>query len=310
MSTTVTMEPSGTPEGAGPDRPRTKLGRVVGVSALALVIIGLGVGALTMLGWMVDETHFDRPTQEFDDFERQIESLPGVREVDKARWVEAPTFSNPTSWMSVTVDRAGLPGLLDAACSTDYPDTVTWSIHVRTTSAAAVSMHSAPAALQRMDDPAQCADFGFDAVRLIDELDRVVPGIDVQPAIWDNGRFAVVVIEDGMREPLTELLPLVENAEDLLTAAGLPDHDAIEISSTDLGLVLERGESDRYLALLTELAEDHAVTSYWADPAGAQADGIAKVQIVAPEGHHAAIEQAIRASGLHIAELPVRFIQQ
>ena len=65
-----------------------------------------------------------------------------------------------------------------------------------------------------------------------------------------------------------------------------------------------------YLALLTELAEDRAVSSFWADGGGAQADGIEKVQIVAPDEQHAAIEEIIRSSGLHIADLPVRFLEQ
>jgi hypothetical protein len=34
------------------------------------------------------------------------------------------------------------------------------------------------------------------------------------------------------------------------------------------------------------------------------------VQIVAPDDQHAAIEEIIRSSRLHIADLPVRFLEQ
>ena len=80
-----------------------------------------------------------------------------------------------------------------------------------------------------------------------------------------------------------QVLPLVEHADELLAAAGLDADSAVEISSANLGVVLGPGESEEYLALLTELTERHSVDSFWADPDGAQADGIEKVQIVAPE---------------------------
>ena len=83
-----------------------------------------------------------------------------------------------------------------------------------------------------------------------------------------------------------------------------------KINSANLGFVLEPGERDAYLALLTELAEHRAVRSYWADGGGTPIDGVEKVQIVAPDEQHAAIEEVIRSSGLHIADLPVRFIEQ
>ena len=132
MSTTLTSGTNPAPEGQDADRPRAKIVKRVWLSVLVLAIVGFVTGALVMFGWMVNETHFDRPSQEFDEFETQLENLPGVDSVEKERWVEAPTFSDPTSWMSVTVDEAGFPGLLEAACSTDYPDAVTWSIRVRT----------------------------------------------------------------------------------------------------------------------------------------------------------------------------------
>ena len=307
MSTTLTSEPSPVPESQDPGRPRRT--RRVWVPVLVLAIVGLVTGAVVMLGWMVDETHFDRPSQEFDELETELASLPGVDGVEKERWVEAPTFSNPTSWLSVTVDQAGLPGLLEAACSTDYPDAVTWSVRVRTPAAAEVSLYAAPTALKAAGDT-PCPDFGFDAVHLVDELDRVVPGLAIQPAIWEDDRFALVALEEEIPAGFTHLLPLIEHADELLAAAGLDANEAVEINSANLGLVLEPGESDGYIALLTELAVSHAVSSYWADGGGTPIDGIEKVQIVAPDQQHAAIEEAIRSSGLHIADRPLRFLEQ
>ncbi|WP_404434002.1 hypothetical protein LG299_05620 [Microbacterium lacus] len=306
MSTTLTANTDRTAEEHHQDLRRTRIVKRVSLSVLVLAIAGVVIGVLVLLAWMVDETHFERPSQEFDDFERQVGSLPGVDGVDKERWVEAPTFSSPTSWMSVSVEESGLPGLLEAACSADYPDPVTWSIRVRTPAATEVSFHADATDSNAAVSQARCPDFGFDGASLVDELDRVAPGLAVQPAIWDNGRFALVVVEGGF----TQVLPLVEHANELLAAAGLDADNPVEISSENLGVVLEPGESQEYLALLTELTELHSVRSFWADPDGAQADGIEKVQIVAPDDEHAAIEESIRASGLHLADYPVRFIEQ
>ena len=309
MSTTLSSEPKPASEGGDARRRRAKIVKRGSLSILVLTIAGFVIGALVMFGWMVNETHFDRPTQEFDDFERQVESLPGVDGVDKERWVEAPAFSNPTSWMSVTVDDAGLPVLLETACSTDYPDPVTWSIRVSTPAGAEVLLHAVPTDPDAADGDVRCPDFGLDAVPLVAELDRVAPGLAIQPALWEDDRFALVALEEQVPAGFTHLLPLIEHADDLLAAAGLDANDAVEINSANLGFVLEPGERDAYLALLTELAEDRAVSSYWAD-SGTPVEGIEKVQIVAPDEQHAAIEEVIRSSGLHIADLPVRFIEQ
>ncbi|MEU1971326.1 hypothetical protein ABZ477_06710 [Microbacterium sp. NPDC019599] len=279
------------------------------VTALVAAIVTVVFGALVVLSWMVDETHFDRPSGAFDEFAEQVEDLPGVDLVDRARWVEAPTFSDPTSWMHVTVDEAGLPGLVDAACSTEYADAVTWSIVVRTPSRAEVSLHAAPAPGTDAGD-ARCPDFGFDAVRLVDELDRVSPGLAVQPSIWKDGVLTLVALEMEQPTGFADLLPLVERSDDLVAAAGLDADGALEINSANLGALIEPGENRAYLALLRELAEDRAVGSFWADGGGTPTDGVEKVQIVAPEDQHAAIEDSIRSSGLHIADLPVRFIEQ
>lgn len=302
MSTTLTPPTGPVPEGDASQRGRARIAKRVGVWVVVLAIVGLVTGALVVFAWMIDETHFDRPSAQFDAFRAQLDDLPGVDVVDAERWVEAPTFSSPTSWLSVTVDEAAVAGLLAAACSTDYPDAVTWSINVRTPTAAEVLLNASSGA-----DP--CVDFGFDAVGLVAVLDRVAPGLAIQPAIWENGRFALVALEDEAPGGFTHLLPLVEHAEELLAAASLGSGDVIEINSANLGFTLEPGESDRYLSLLRELADDHAVQSFWADGGGAQTDGIAKVQIVAPTSQHESIEDAIRTSGVHIADLPVRFLE-
>jgi hypothetical protein len=259
---------------------------------------------------MVNETHFERPSPEFDEFETRLENLPYVDNIEKERWVEAPTFSDPTSWVSVTVDTAGLAGLLEAACSSAYPDAVMWSIRVRTPAEGEVSLYAATPAPISAGGDARCPDFGFDAVRLVEELDRVAPGLALQPSIWEKGRFALVALEEEIPAGFTHLLPLIEHADDLLDAAGLEANEIVEINAANLGMVLEPGESDGYLAMLTELAEGHAVSSYWADGGGTPTDGIDKVQVVAPDEQHTAIEKVIRSSGLHIAELPLRFLEQ
>jgi hypothetical protein len=73
-------------------------GKRVGLWVAALAAVGVVVGTVAMFGWMIDETHFDRPHEGFDRLTAQIESLPGVSIDEKERWVEAPTFSDPPSF--------------------------------------------------------------------------------------------------------------------------------------------------------------------------------------------------------------------
>ncbi|MGC5225480.1 hypothetical protein ACPW96_23185 [Micromonospora sp. DT81.3] len=280
------------------------------LSVVAVALIGSACVAFVLFGWTVNESHFDRPSQEFDELEAELEKLPGVDSIEKERWVEAPTFSEPTSWMSVTVDEAGLPGLLHAACSTGYPDGVTWSINVRTPAAAEVSLYAAPTAPDSDGRNTRCPDFGFDAVQLVHQLDRVAPGLAIQPTIWEEGTLTLVALEQQMPAGFTHLLPLVDHSDDLVGAAGLDTNAVVEINSANLGVVLEPHESVAYLALLTELNENRSVSTYWADGGGTPEDGIEKIQIVAPVQQRAAIEDIIRSSGLHIADLPLRFIEQ
>lgn len=279
---------------------------------LAALVVALGVVALaagTLVSWTVSETHFDRPTAEFTAFAEQVEELPGVSEVHGERWVEAPLFVDPISWLGLTVDQEHLPGLLDTVCSSEYPEAVSWSISVSTEAGGQASLHSNTDSSGRALSEGTCPNFGFDAVPLVDELDAVAPGLAVQPAIWDNGRFALVSIADGSAGYL-HLLPLVENAEALLAAAGLDPDREVEINSTTLGATIPPGEQDAYVALLTELAQEHEATDFWADDGGSMIDGDARVQITAPAAQQAGIKSKVRASGLHIAGFPVEFHEQ
>lgn len=280
----------------------------VWLAITALVVAGLALGTIAVFSWTIDETRFDRPDAGFDRFTAEIESLPGVSVDTKERWVEAPTFVNPTSWITLTVDQANLPGLLDTACASEYTDPVTWSLRVQTNAGDVVSLHTDSATMGRAGE-SRCLDVGFDALALVDAVDRVEPGVDLQAAIWDDGRFALVALEEDARG-LPAQLPLVAHADELQSAAGIDPNRPVEINSASLILIVEQGEHARYLTLLSDLAEEHGVTSFWADGGGTPIDGIEKVQIVAPDANHAAIEDAIRASGLHIADLPVRFIPQ
>lgn len=278
----------------------------VWLAAIVVGVVGGLFGALMMFGWMIDETHFDRPDAGFNRLITQIEGAPGVNIDAKERWVEAPTFSDPRSWIQLTVDEKRLPGLLSIACASDYGDPVNWSLRVATDTGSVVSLYTDAASDDRVEN-APCPDFGFDAAEVVDEAGRSLPGLDLQAAIWDNGRFALVALEDAPGT-LSEMLPLVGRAEAMRDAAGLDRRHSVEINAATLGVVIRPEEHDLYLALLSELAEEHGVTSFWSDSGGTPIDGVAKVQVAAPDNEHAAIENAIRTSGLHIADFPVRFI--
>lgn len=309
MSTTISPPTGSAPKRSADGRPAGRVGRRVRLTILALVIGGLVIGALVIFSWTVNETHFDRPSPQFDELASSVEGLPGVQGVQKERWVEAPTFFEPMSWMSVTVDESGLQGLLDATCSTVYPDPIAWSIIVLTPAASEVSLHAAATGSGVAGQQSLCPDFGFDAVRLVAELDRVAPGLAVQPAIWGDRRLAFVEVAEELPEGFTHLLPIVEHSADLVAAAGVDGNRSVEINSANLGLVLAPGDSDAYLALLTDLA-DLGATSYWADGGEAPAEGGPIVQIVAPSQNHGAISDAIQSSPLPCADLPIRFIEQ
>ena len=184
--------------GTGVGRARAIVKRVW-LSLGVLAMIGFASGALVMFGWMVDETHFDRPSQEFDDSRRRSRTSPASTASRRSAGSKRRRSRTRRRGCPSRSIEAGLPGLLAAACSTDYPDAVTWSIRVRTPAEAEVSLYAAPTTANIDGAGARCPDFGFDAVRLVDELDRVAPGLAIQPTIWDNGRLALVALEE--RDP-------------------------------------------------------------------------------------------------------------
>lgn len=306
--TTTRTEPDGySPSGIHRSR-RAGTAMWVWILGGGLVIV-ICSGAALLFAWIVDETHFDRPSAEFDELTGRLDSISGVSDVESNRWVEAPTFSNPTSWVGLSVNQDALPALLDAACTSAYPDAVTWSIRVHTESGTTVALHGSGPASSGSGE--RCADFGFEPVPLVAAIDRVVPGQSMQPAIWDDGRFALVAVDDGAGDAITDyrpLLPLVSSADDLRRAGGLGG-GPVEINAATLGLTIGPRDAVRYVSLLDALARDHAVSAFWVDAVGTTTDGVERVQLVAPEREHAAIERVIASSGLGIAELPVRFLE-
>jgi len=281
------------------------LKRVV-LSITTLVVVGGVFAAVTVFAWMIDETHFDRPDKRFDRLTAALDREPGVRVDGKERWVEAPTFSDPTSWIRLTVEADHLRGLLATACDEQYSGTVAWSLRAPTKNGSVVSLYTEATPADR-DDDAPCPDFGIDAVGLVGEVGRSVPGLDLQASVWDTGHFRLAVL-DADAGPLTAMLPLVDQADELRAAAALDPSLSIQIDTGSLSAVIPPDEHERYLALLSDLAENHGVTSYWADGGGAPSDGVEKVQITAPDAEHAGIENTIRSSGLHVADFPVRFL--
>ncbi|MFD3444435.1 hypothetical protein ACFDTO_07540 [Microbacteriaceae bacterium 4G12] len=282
-------------------------GKRIWLFVTGLVVVGLVGGAITVFGWTISETHFAQPDEDFDRLTARIEDLPGVRVDEKERWVEAPTFSQPNSWIGLTVEAAGLPGLVAAACTTEYAGPVSWSFRVRSERGSVVSGHS-DTAPSRVAGGSRCPALGFDAGGLLREIDSTVPGLVLQPSFWDD-RFVLVTLEDELAG-IAPLLPMVAHADDFRDAAGLDSNLFVEINAGNLMLIIEPGEHDRYVRLLSDLVGEHGVTSFWASDAASQTDGMAKVQIVAPDQEHAEIENRIRDSGLHIADLPIRFISQ
>lgn len=287
------------------DRHGMTVRRHVWASAAIVGALGLATGAAVVFGWMVDETHFDRPDAEFTRVAAHLDALPGADVTSSERWVEAPIFADPAARIEMTVDPSHVEGFLDAACAIEYTGPVAWSVRVPTSAGQVVSMHSGPMTPGTARG-ADCLGFGFDATALVAEVDRLELGIDLQPTTWDNGGFALVALgEDGA--DLRDALPLLAHAVRIHESAGVHPNDPVEIDSASLGVTFDPEHHSRYVRLLTELADQHAVTSFWG--AGRTEAGD-PVQIVAPEAQHTAIEAAIRASGLPVADAPVRFIRQ
>ncbi|UKF32493.1 hypothetical protein [Clavibacter phaseoli] len=291
-------------------------GCLVGSSSMArwmrttvLGLLGVGVlsGALIIVGWSIDETHFERRDVGFDHLTTRVAALPGVEVRDSERWVEAPTFSDAMSRIDLDVDPAGLSELLDATCTTEYQGTVSWSVRIATDEGASVSAHTAGTLPSRTASSPTCIDFGFDIERLTDAIGETVPGMDIQPMIGDRGQFTLVQTEE---EPdgLLSLLPLVTHADDLREAAGLPDDVPVEINGAALGVTADPGDHDRYAILLCDLVKEHDVTAFWADDGVSRIDGVATVQIVAPEQEQTAVRERISASALPLNGWEVQFL--
>jgi hypothetical protein len=286
---------------------RRKWAKRIAIAVGVVAVVALVGGAGVIFAWMVDETHFDRASADFDALTAEVDQMPGIDLTDAERWVEAPTFATPTSWIGLAVDRHALPGLLDAACATDYPDSIDWSMRIRTDSGGDISVSADTSAPGGGHE--RCAQFGFDVVSLVDEIDRIAPGTAVHASVWDDGRFALGSM-DEYTKGFAHLLPLVASADRLLDAAGLAPDRTLSVNAGTLDLTVARGESERYVALLSKLGEEHDASAFWADGAGTPTDGVEKVQIIAPEKEHEAIERLVQESELRVADMPVRFIER
>lgn len=274
------------------------LGARIGIGAAVVGVIAVGGAGVVLFGLTADETHFDRPSAEFDVLRAEIAAVEGVDVAHSERWVEAPTFSGPSSAVSVTVRADALPELLALACTATYPDPVSWAVEVDTVDQTRVSLFS--------DAGRGCLDVGFDPLAAVAEIDRSAPGAQVQAAVMQNGMFSLYSLDDAFED----VIPLVARAENVRDAAGLPSAGAIEVAGSRLGVAVGPGEGPAYEQLLTRLIDEHDVTSFFSPAGGTPIDGVEKVQIAAPERHHAAVEAAIARSTLPIADLPVTFLSQ
>ncbi|MDQ1084731.1 MULTISPECIES: hypothetical protein [Microbacterium] len=277
-----------------PQSNRTRIG-IAAVIGAAILACG---GGLVLLGWMIDETHFDRPTAAFDALGADIAAVAGVEALEKERWVEAPTFSDPSSWISVTADAAALPAVVEVACTSGHPEAVQWEFQLETASDGLVSLFSDPVDV--------CPTFGFEAPSLVGALDRVVPGATVQAVTGDDGRFALSSID----AQLDELIPLVAQVDAVREAAGLASGVLTDVGGATLGVEVRADEGAAYGTLLRRLSSEHGVTGFFVGGSGTPIDGVDKVQVVAPADEHRAIVTAIEASGLPIAGLPVTFLPE
>ncbi len=284
-----------------PSRPRTPSPwRVVRLTVLVAAVVVLGGVAVVLFGLMSDGTHFDRPSAEFDALEAEVVALPGVTAVAKERWVEAPTFSNPMSTVTVTLERSALPAVLETACATDYPDPVTWGLVVGTPGGAEVSMFAERVA---SGTGSACPDFRLDAVGAVDALDRIAPGRTVELTVGDTGRLFVLDTPDVGRT-IADVLPFVARVDELRQAAGLDAE--VNVNSVALSVVVGPGEGPRYADLLRTLVDEYGVTSFHEfTGGGVPSQGAPGVRIGGDAAHAHEIEAAIRASGLRISQMRV-----
>ncbi|BFM26066.1 hypothetical protein [Microbacterium sp. che218] len=277
--------------------PTSLRSRIAVVAAATAAVAVLG-GGVMMFGLMADEARFPRSDPAFDALGAHVASIPGVTDVQSERWVEAPLFVQPHASLSVTVSGDDLDEVWRLACSSEYPDAVSWGFDVVTVADTRVSFAG--------EADGGCPDVGFDPAPVVTEIGRLAPGENVQAAIWDDARLGISTI-DG-RETADRLLPLVAGADALRTAAGVDPGTPVEVSGPQLGVVVGPGEAQRYHDLLTRLIDTYGATALHLGGGGTPIDGIEKVQLAAPAEHHAAIEREIAASGLPIADLAVAFL--
>lgn len=252
-----------------------------------------------MYGFLADETRFDRPSAELDALRSDVAAVPGVRAVDAQRWVEAPTFSVPSSSVRVSAEAEALPAVLKTACSTAYPEAVSWNLDVDTAAGTGVWLHA--------DATRGCPDFGLDPGAVVQGLDRLVPGIRISASIGEGGRLVLSSMEEPSPD-FADVLPLVDRADDLRSAAGIDPDAVVEVGSSLLIVDVEAGAGAATRTLLTTLTDRYQVTGFFAGGSGTPVDGVDKVQVTAPAQHHAAITGAIAGSGLPFAALPVSFL--
>lgn len=270
--------------------------RATVIWATVLGAIGFAglVGAVVVVGWMVDETHFERPSPEFDALVADVEALPGVSVEYSERWVEAPSFVSPYAALALAVDDEALPAVIDVLCASGYPERLSTSVRATTGSGTVVSLHD-----ERGGDASACPRFGFDAATVVAALDRAAPGLEVQPAMWSR-TFGFSSFEDAA-PGFAHLVPLIEHSERLRGAVGLAPETPVAVESMNLSVRFLPEERAGYAALLTELA-DRGVAVFASSAADEQADGIARIHITAPLAEHAAIERIVRAAGLDISD--------
>ncbi|MDF2992310.1 MAG: archaeal/vacuolar-type H+-ATPase subunit [Microbacterium sp.] len=273
----------------------------VGIAAAIAGAIAVGAGAVVLFGWMIDETHFDRPDPAFDALTAEVEAVPGVSGVISERWVEAPLFADVTSSVHVVADASAFTAVQAVACENAYPDAVMWSVDLAGAAGARVSAFA--------DAGRGCPAFGFDLEPVASEIFRVAPGTVIQAAIWDAQRFALSSLDGGASEGLSTLLPLVEHADTLRELARVDAAMPVEVSGPQLGVEIGPGEAAEYHALLSTLVEDHDVTFFAFGGGGVPTDGVEKVQVTAPESERADVGRLIAASSLPVAALPVGFLE-
>lgn len=274
---------------------------VLGATTAVAVISGA-----VLFSWMVNETHFERPDPDFDALVGEISGLSGVSDVQSERWVEAPTFVGPTSWLDLTVTDAGLPAVMQTLCGTVYTDPVSVGVRVVTPAGTALVVGN------DLDDPVfssgTCPDFGVDAGALVREVDRLAPGVDLYASLRQENELALSAFEAAPTAGYAEMLPLVTQSEAIRAAAGLDHSGTVILESPSLSVPVTAADGDAYAALLATLARDHLVRSFAVVPdAEAPVDGI---QIIAPPRRHDEVARIVAASGIPAAALPVRFLPQ